>query len=362
LSIQQAIPGLRIYAGSTANTYDRGVVTTTAQGESWLQSQGSTYPVTYAFSILSYPNANINQTMLELVPVNSLPSGNNPTGNEDSDYEAANGLWLMLNPLGGGQVTATLEWKTNMANANPGPGSIGATNTDGSAKYNPNYQVFIITNATALGTWQLKFTGDATGTLIPPGGTPKNFTIPDPNINADFANPVFAQFGLQPNSAAGEGLYETWGFIGITNISGGTQSEDFTHESSDFVPNETTGYPTSPSGFFEDANSANTASTIIMRDDGQDLYSVSWTTPAQGYNLVTGTSLLSNISNTWVSPLYYSGGNDNTAPRGVPALEGPIEVEVIPADNAATANGQPGGSIAPNAFFIMTTNTPPAAP
>jgi hypothetical protein len=358
LSVQKAIPGLRLYASTPTATYDRSDLVTASASESWLQAQGSTYPVTYAFTLLSYPNNNINQTMLELIPVNSL-NGNATYGQEFGDYQAGNGLWLVLAPNGGGAVVADVEWKTNYFNANPGLGTVGTTN------YNPNYLALSLTNSTALGTWLLTFTGDAAGTLTPPGGTAHTFTIADPNIGTDFANPMIAQFGLQPNSTAGEGLYETWGFIGITNVSAGNQSEDFTTETSDFILSQTTGYYNTPGGNFSTANSANQATQIsaIIARPNQDLYWVSWTTPAQSFtNLVTGTNLLLSPATHWVSPLYYSSGNDDLAPRGNPEPEGPIMVELIPADNAATVNGQPGGPIAPDAYFLLTTNPPAANP
>jgi hypothetical protein len=358
LSIQQASPGLRIWVGSTGNTYDREDLVTVDQSQSWIGS--AAYPVTYSFSLLSYPNNNVGQTMLELIPVNTL-NGTVTYGSEYGDYEAGNGLWLVLAPNGGGAVTAAVEWKTNDFANNPGLGSVTATNTDGSQKYNPNWEPLIFTNSTAIGTWTLTFNNTNSGTLTPPGGTAHNFTIADPNVVADFGNPVIAQFGLQPNSAAGEGLYETWGSIGVTNVVDGNEFEDFAHESSDLTLNPNNNYWTTPTGFFNTANSANQNSSIIIRTN-LDMTWVTWTTPAGGYNLATGTNLLLSPASHWVTPDYYSGGNDNIAPRGNPVLEGPIEVEVISDDNAATVNGQPGGPIAPDAYFVLTTNTPSATP
>jgi hypothetical protein len=356
LSVQKVTPGLELYAGSIVNTYDRSDLVTVDQNQSWIGGAG--YPVSYAFSLLSYPNNNINQTMLELIPVNSL-NGNATYGNEYGDYQAGNGLWLVIAPNGGGAVTAAVEWKTNYPNANPGIGTLGTTN------YNPNWEPLLITNSTAIGNWLLKFNSATTGSLTPPGGTPQNFTIADPNAASDFANPVIAQFGNQPNSTAGEGLYETWGYIGVTNVEDGNEYEDFTHESSDLLPNEVSGYNTTPSGEFNTANSANQASqimAIIIRTNA-DLYAVSWTTPEGLYtNLVTSTNLLLAPATHWVAPTYYSSGADDVAPRGSPEPEGNNLVEIIPADNAATVNGQPGGPIAPNAFFLLTTQPPSSTP
>jgi hypothetical protein len=345
MSIQTATPGLRIYAGSTVNTYDRSDLVTVDQNQSWISP--IEYPVTYSFSLLSYPNNNINQTMVELIPVATL-NGNATYGQEYGDYQAANGMWLVLAPNGGGAVTATVEWKTN----GPAAGS------------NPNQIAMVFTNPTAIGTWTWEFDGPTNGRVLAPGGLVEPFTIADTNAASDFANPVIAQFGLQPNSTSGEGLYETWGFIGVTNVSDGNEYEDFTHESSDLALNDVNNYNTTPSGFFNTANSANQADQImavIVRTNA-DYAWVSWTLPANGYNLVTGTNLLLSPTNHWVTPDYYSGGNDNLAPRGNPEQEGVSMVELIPYDNAPTINGQPGGPLSPQAFFELTTNMPSTSP
>ena len=38
--------------------------------------------------------------------------------NEYIDYQASNGMWMVLGQYGSG-ATATVEWKANLANANP---------------------------------------------------------------------------------------------------------------------------------------------------------------------------------------------------------------------------------------------------
>ena len=53
VAIQKAKPALRIFAGSTASQFDREEVTSTGQNQSWI---GGSYPVTYSFSLLSYPS------------------------------------------------------------------------------------------------------------------------------------------------------------------------------------------------------------------------------------------------------------------------------------------------------------------
>ena len=203
---------MRIFAGSAVNTYDRASISTVSENESWI---GGSFPVTYSFSLLSYPNNNINQTMVQIMPINTITNsevylgGAFPVGgNEFFDYQNSNGMWLVLAPNGGGAVTASVQWKTNSPNANP------------------QWNALVITNPTAIGTWTWTFNSANSGTLTAPGASPVAFTITDATVSADFANPAAVAFGLQPNSTAGEGLFEDWGSVGITGVTGGNISED----------------------------------------------------------------------------------------------------------------------------------------
>jgi hypothetical protein len=325
VAIQKAVPALRIFAGSTANTYDREELATVDGNQSWI---GGSYPVSYSFTLLSYPNNNINQTHIFLVPANT--AGNGMYANEYIEYQATNMLWLVLAPNGAGRVTASVQWKTNQPNFNP-------TNT-----------VVQFTNATAIGTWTLTFSNATTGALTAPGASPVAFSLPA-DVAALFANPVTAYFGLQPNSTAGEGLYEDWASITVTGVAGTQENEDFTKESSDIDPN--TYY--SPSGQFRSDSSALRAGVIIVRTN-LDQYWVNWTLPAVNFALGTKTNLLQTGS--WINPAYYSGYFDETAPRGAPVQLGTKNWVLLPTDDLPTVNGLPGGVLAPTAFFLVATN------
>jgi hypothetical protein len=338
MAIQKAIPALRIYAGSTVNTYDRAEVATVDGSQSWI---GGSYPVSYSFTLLSYPNNNINQTHIFLVPTSpSLLGGNAVHGNEYIEYQAANALWLAIGPNGAGRVTATVEWKTNAANANP------------------NQTALVFTNSTAIGTWTLTFTDDNHGSVTAPGGSPVGFTITNGTVATDFANPLTAYFGLQPNSTAGEGLYEDWASISVTGVVGAQENEDFTKESSDF---DTT-YYTSPSGQFICDSSAKSGlgsgslsvyPVFIVRTN-LDQYWVNWTLPAIGYALGTKTNLLQ--TGKWINPAYYSAYFDQTAPRGNPVQLGTKDWELLPTDDLPTVDKSQDGVPAPTAFFLSATN------
>jgi len=336
---QPAKPGLRIFAGSAVNTYDRELLYTVDQNQSWVDPS-VTYPVKYTFSLQDY-NPNINQTMVELIGPPTTPT----SSGEYADYAGPNTLWLQLNPVGtAGQVTASVQWKTNAPGSNPG----------GSA--NPYGQALAFTNSTAIGTWSLVFTGPNNGYVVSPGhvilGT-TNFTIADGTVATDFAEPVFAAFGLQPNTTAGEGAYEDWGFISVTNVAGVNEFEDFTQEGSDLTGGLT------PSGYFNNGMSALAASLIIQTTN--DAWWVNWTQPAIGYSLTTTTNL---VKGNWINPGYYSGYSDTNAPRVMPlssSFAGKYWV-LLPQDDLPTANGQPNANppaadpLARDAFFTTATN------
>jgi hypothetical protein len=118
------------------------------------------------------------------------------------------------------------------------------------------------------------FTSDSTGYVVAPGRVisgSTNFTITDPNVATDFGNPLQAVFGLQPNTAAGQGQYIDYGMIKITGVAGVNEFEDFTTLGSDIVANLT------PSGQFN-----NNALSGCQHDhcDDQRLLVGNWTQPA----------------------------------------------------------------------------------
>ncbi|MGH7941547.1 MAG: hypothetical protein ACREFR_10810 [Limisphaerales bacterium] len=347
VSIQPAKPGLRIFAGSSVNTYDRATISTINENESWI---GGSYPVSYSFSLLSYPNNNINQTMVEILPITPLDNAGNAYlggaypagGNEYADYQDPNGMWLVLAPNGGGAVTATVEWKTNAPAANP------------------NQMALTITNSTAIGTWTWTFTGPNNGTITPPGGVPQSFTVTDATVTADFGNPCGAVFGLQPNSTAGESLWEDWGMTAISGTTGLNVTDDWTQQTSDFSLNS----GNSPDNNFSAQGSANPPEIIIARN-GLDAYWFSWPTPAPaaGFGVVATTNILAP-PNTWVDPSFYANDADFTPPRADSSvLLGPAYWTLMPYDDLPTVDGnsQPNpptisDPLSPNAFWIGTTN------
>lgn len=345
MSIQTAVPGMRMFVGSSATYIREGVITTqgSGEGESW--AAGASYPVNYSFQLLSYPKANLAITELAVLPEASFnPTSNFQTtiyGNSFLDYQVSNGLYLVLAPYNGnGAVTATVQWKVGLPSGNP-------TNN-----------VLILTNSTAIGTWTLSMSSATAGTLTGPAGASGSFTIADPTVAADFPNPAVAVLLEDPNGTAGYGLYEDIGNISITGVASGNQTENFSAETSDFSNG------TSPGGFFQNNYSVDPANLVITRN-GLDAYWFSWNQDIQNnYDLITATNLSANPA-TWISPEYYSDYNipDETAPRGTGVQHGANYWELLPYDELPTADGgfqqnapAINDPLAPNAYFMLTTN------
>jgi len=302
---------------------------------------GVTYPVTYSYSLLNY-NPNIQQIHLELLPTSSA--------GQYTDYAGANTLWMVLNPgPAAGQVVCNVQWKTNNPGSNPG----GTANPYGNA--------LSFTNSTAIGTWALVFTDPTNGYVAAPGQVingPTNFTIADPNVVADWAEPVQVMFGHQPNSTAGEGRYIDYGMIKITGVVGVNEFEDFTTEGTDISGGVT------PSGEFSTSASYVPASLVIVttNDTPGGLW-ISWSLPAIGFTLASSTSMSTPLTN-WINPGWYSGYTDTNAPRVMP-LAAPYANNfwvLLPKDDVPTASGlqnpapPAAGPPAPTAFFLVSTN------
>jgi len=325
MGIEKAVPGLRIFAGSSG-IYDRSELATADQYQSWI---GATHhPVSYSFTVLSYPN-NIGQTHIFLVPIKSMPGGVYSSDN-GVDYEASNGVWLVISPYAGAQVTASIYWKTNLPNANP-----YATGGNTALR---------ITNSTAIGTWTLSFNSDTTGTLTAPDADPVSFAITNGTVATDFANPLIAYFGLQPNATAGIGQYEDWASISVTNVAGDNKSEDFTHDLNYRSVTQ--------SGNWKNM-SVQPASLVIISTNDIPAYWVNWTLPAGG-QLGSNTNLLSGTP--WINPAFYDAYFDKTAPFGAPTQLGLKMWEVLPKDDLPTVDGSSGGVLSPTAFFLLSTN------
>lgn len=313
LSIQKASPGLRVFAGAAANTYDREELATVDTAQSWI---GGSYPVTYSFKLSSAPSLEGWQTHMFLIPTNAATPAGGVYGNQFIDYQASNSVWLQINGSSNGTCTANVSWKTNLPNANP------------------NQVAVNITNSTPVGTWTVKFNNANSGTLTAPGASPVPFTINDPAVSTHFANPMVAIFGIQPQSTAYFGAYVDYANINISGVAGTPTSDDFTTASS-------------LGANWDITDSAYTNSIVLVTADHP--YWVSWTLPDFGFGLGVAPNL---TTSQWMLPEFYNFYNDgNTLP--ITRQEGTKRWSLIPASSLPTVDATQGGVVSPNAFYRL---------
>jgi hypothetical protein len=322
ISIQKPNLGLRIFAGSSINTYDREQLTSIDHNQSWV---GGTYPVSYSYTLKSFPTipaGSVFRFHIFLVPTNSAPSGQGFVGNEYIEYNASNDLWLNVSATNPTNVVADVSWKTNLTASNP------------------NNTALLVTNSTAVGTWTLTFNSATSGTLTPPGGSAQAFNIPAAAA-ALFANPLVAFFGVQPDSGYGEGQY-----VDVTKIStagvaspGVAINDDFTADTS------------INTNIWDVSNSAQPSSVVLVTSNSP--WWVYWTFPDFGFGLGTKADL-GNTSIPWKTPYYFA----NYVTNGTPIKMGNKRWILLNESYLPTASGLSNGVPAANAFFRLSDPVP----
>jgi hypothetical protein len=313
LAVEKAPPRLRIFAGSTINTYDRAQIATVDQNQSWI---GGSYPVTYSFTLTSVPNLQGWQTHMFLIPTNAATPGNGVYNNQYIDYQASNSVWLQINSSSNGNCTANISWKTNLPNANP------------------NQVAVNITNSTPVGTWTVTFTSASGGTLTAPGASPVAFTIADPDVSTRFANPLVAIFGIQPQSAAYFGSYVEYSGITISGVAGSPTSDDFTTATS--------------LGANWDVTDSLYTNSIVQVPPGS-AYWVNWSLPDAGFGLGVAPDL---TGSTWYLPEYYNYYADGLN-LPITRQEGTRRWALVPTNCLPTVDTTQGGTPSPNGYFRL---------
>jgi hypothetical protein len=316
MSIEAAKPGLRAFIGA-ASIYARSQLTSIDQNQSWVGA-GTTYPVTYSFTLLDFPDVSQVQAHLELIP------GPAYTGNPGADYGNTNCLWLQILSDGAGGYTAVVAWKTNSVNNNPNHTELSIARTNSPA-----------------GTWTLRFTSATAGTLSGPGASLLPFTITDPHVTANFGNPCVLVIGNQPNGvSAGEGLPSDYASITVTGVAG-------THENDNF----TTASSINPHWDLSNCDNTNTLALVTTNYP----YWVKWTLPDTGFGLAVSPTV---SSGPWYLPEFYNGYFDVPTPMALGKLRWylvPSDCLPLPIVGGTPQIGQPH---LPNAFFRLS-NPPP---
>lgn len=274
LAIQPASPGLQLFASQPGAQYQRqGLRLQQNTGYSWV---GSASPVTYSITIANYPASAYSgfQTQIFLVPGSGIPNY------EDApDYNEPNLFFLNIQNQASGAATGSVQYKTNEPNGNAMVYNTNPTN-------GPVGNLGAVSAPSAIGTWTLTFSQDTNVTVTAPGGATGTYSIPAAAA-ALFADPLYVYIGDQPNQT--------------TSIGQSALLSDFRIYSG-----------TSPAtnilfadNFATDGGLDTTNTWQIIAGDAAGVqlvppttaYWLTWTTPANGYNL-EATSTLSPQS--WV--------------------------------------------------------------
>ena len=328
LSIQKAPAALRILA--QGGQYSRTQIATVDTNQTWV---GGTYPVSYACTISGY---SAKTAVNEFHWFWLTPAFNTGALNQYSDYSTdQNTLRLNItqaNPGTGtnGTVQAEVRWKVNQLNSN-------GTNI-----------VLLVTNPTMIGTWTVTFTSATTGTLTPPGGSAAPFTISDPNIATDFANPVVWEFGMQPDGITGNANGNTGSYVDITHAqtigvnTGVPVNSDFT-----------TGSINTNVWLTAQVSQSNGAGLVPINPANTPWW-ISWSLPDLAFGLATKADV-GNHAIAWKTPNYYAN-----YPSGLAALTpgGAYKYELIPAAGLPTVDGTSNGVKSAQAFFLMRNPVP----
>jgi hypothetical protein len=330
MTLLPAKPGLRIFQKASDATYTQEGIETVDINQAWVGLATPSTPVSYSITFQDFDTV-ANYTMnVQLVP----NAGTGPYTVYESDDDL---LWTITSGGGASGFTTALAFKTNSpANVNGG-------------ETNVVLAALSTTSTNGRGTWTLTFTSDTNGSVTAPDGTSESFVL-DPNMAAQFVNPLSVCFGTSAGATGGFGQFTDIGRIAITNVGGLNENDNF---ASDAFLDTTVWDPT-----FSRDNPAygNDAGSVILVSSNTPSYWVNWNIPDDGYGLGTIGSL-GNTSIHWYTPNYYGSGAGAT--NTIPSLMGTtLKWTLIPSACLPTVDGTVGGTPSRNGFFRLSSPPP----
>ncbi|MEI9865968.1 MAG: hypothetical protein WDN00_15740 [Limisphaerales bacterium] len=282
--------GLAQFANAKPS-YNRQSIGTGTNATPVLTWYGRPKPVTYSWTINSFPSA-AHPNFVSGFTLTPDPAAAQTY--PDPDWSANTCFWIAMQNNADGTATIGAAWKTNQPSGN---GQL----------YNPAQGQLIpygnvtngLTAPSALGTWKLTFTSDTDFTLTAPNGAVTNASLPA-DIAALFNGYVGAYLYSSPTIDANVGLNCTYSNYTITGV-GTPVNENLTSGglSSPFLRLISQGY---------DINNTNPPNQVFLTTS--DAYWFSWTLPAAGYSPVVSASLSSPVWNDLPGTFFINGGND----------------------------------------------------
>ncbi len=253
--------GLNLSSGGVTK-YDRNSIMTMGNN-SWVSSPT---PVTYSFTIASYPGTNYPGYQTHIFLASNPGTENAPDWNEPSC------VFLQLQNYANGTAQAIFRYKVNEPNGNSMYWNSQDVNANGYGK--GTLGSVTCTNG-PLGTWSMTFDNDTNITLTAPDGETSQFAFPDEGtVLTYFEDSVVAWFGAMPNSDGNVGQTVIISHIKIT---GTANPIDENFSSPELNTNVWTISAVKPADVFV------TPSDIA--------YALNWTLPDANYQLQAAASL-----------------------------------------------------------------------
>jgi hypothetical protein len=279
-----AVPGLTLFADNSPS-YLRQAIATTTNGTANLTWYGRSKPVTYSWTVATWPGVNGNGSTGMQLGLSLTPDLQTSQVYTDPDWSATNNLWIEIQGNVDGTVTAGIAYKTGPAANNSNPGSLGNGYT---ALVPYNNEATGLTAPTAAGTWTLQFTSDTDMTLTAPNGSSVSASLPS-DVAALFNGYVGAFLYDSPGNNDNVGEYVTLSAYNITGVATPV-NENLTSGalSASFLNLISQGW--SSGGVFIQ----NPPNQVFVTS--ADAYWFSWTLPANGYGPLTSTNLMGSWS------------------------------------------------------------------
>ncbi len=176
---------------------------------------------TYSWNIKSFPSFSSNAWQAHFFIVDGAPG----QFDQPADYNLADVLWFTVGSANATNPAAGASFNFRLKTNEPGGNgmlfnTISPTDTVNNPDGWPIEPIATLTDPNgALGTWDVKITGNTSITVTSPSGLSTNFSI-TPAQAALFADPVTLILGGQPNNQAGEGqavVYSSFNAIGVAS-------------------------------------------------------------------------------------------------------------------------------------------------
>ena len=322
ISVLPAKRGLRIFQQASDAVYTQEGIATVDINQSWVGLATPSTPVSYAITFQGFDTVANYAMNVQFVP--NAGTGPYAVYNANNDL-----LWTIRSGGGVSGFTTALAFKTNS------PANVNGSET------NVVVAPMATTSTNGRGTWTLTFTTDTNGTVTAPDGTSASFVL-DPNMAAQFADPMNIFFGTSAGATGGFGQFTDISKIAVTNVGGLNENDNFTSETNLDLT------------VWDPSFSRDAGSVILVPSTPS--YWANWNIPDDGFGLETKAGLTGG-TNVWFSPNYYGSGTGST--NSTPILMGTtLKWTLIPSGCLPTVDGTVGGTRSPNAFFRLSSPPP----